>query len=694
MGLQAGGGLARLEAMSFDARERLTRAHTAAHPDIALILIDEATLKALDPVVGRWPWPRAVFAEATRFIALGQPKAIMFDVLFTETERGRAGSDGDRRLVQATREVGRVYHAAHLLQDNADERNRSLLGRSLPAKFAQRFAVAPIAAKGLNNNYYLPFDGLWQAARGIGVVEFQSDNDGVYRRTQLMRDYGPHAYPSLALAAAQAALAPASVEIARDGIRLGDRLVPLDAEGRYLVHHYGEFNTYSMSGVLASAQSIANGDVDALLVHPEEFKDKIVFIGASAAGVEDLKATPLAAATPGVMLHAAILSNILQRDFLRSAPPLVGVAAVVLLALLVSGAIVLLRQMRFKLSVAALAIGGYGALTFATHALDFVLPVVAPLLAGGLAALGALAYFALSEGRDKRRVRHMLGQYVSPVVLDTVLDRYEDFLRAEVGSRVRVTIMFADIRGFTALSERLPPEEVVRLLNRYFAAMADAIFAAQGTLDKFIGDAIMAFWGAPLATPDHADRALAAAFDMRRRLAELNAQLSAENLPPFEIGIGIHTGDVILGNIGSEKKLDYTAIGDNVNLASRLEGLTKHYESSIIVSGETRAALKNPPPCAPMDQVRVKGRVAPVTLWQPLLDPSATANERASAEVEAARATSAFDLYLRRRFTEALAIYRSLPARYGNRVLQQRCELLAQEPPGEDWSGVFVLSSK
>lgn len=695
LGLRAGGWLDRLEGMSFDARERLVRTHARAHPDVALVLIDEATLTALDPLVGRWPWPRAVFAEALDFIALGHPKAVVFDVLFTETERGRGGSAGDRRLVQATRQAGVVYHAAHLLRDNDDERNQRLLNRPLPGPFVQRFAVAPAHTAPRNNNYYLPFDGLWQAARGIGVVEFQSDSDGVYRRTRLLRDYGPHMYPSLALVAAQAALAPAKLEVARDGLRLAGRSIPLDTEGRYLLHHYGEFKTYSMSGVLAAAQSVAQGDVDSLLVHPEEFQGKVVLIGASAAGVEDLKATPLAAATPGVMLHAAILSNILQQDFLRTAPALIGAGAGVLLAFVVSGAIVLLRRMRFKLLSAALALGGYVALALAAHAANFVMPVVMPLLAGGLAALGALTYFALSEGRDKRRVRHMLGQYVSPVVLNTVLDRYEDFLRAEVGSRVQLTIMFADIRGFTALSERLPPEEVVRLLNRYFAAMADAIFAAKGTLDKFIGDAIMAFWNAPVPIAHHADAALGAAFDMRRRLAALNAELRAENLTPLEIGIGIHTGEAILGNIGSEKKLDYTAIGDNVNLASRLEGLTKHYESPIIISGETLAALRHAPPCAPIDHVRVKGRVAPVALWQPLVDlGTATPADVAGAEVEAARAAGAFDHYRRRRFNEALAMYRALPARYANRVLLQRCETLAQEPPGEEWSGVFVLSSK
>ena len=695
LAFQFSGSLQRLEAMSFDARERATRARSAAHPDIVLILIDEATLKALDPMVGRWPWPRAVFAEALDFIALGQPKAIVFDVLFTETERGRFGSAGDRSLVRATRDAATVYHAVHLLQDREDERNKRLLHRPLPQRFVQRFAVAEAHATGRHNNYYLPFESLWQAARGIGVVEFQADADGVYRRTPLLRDYGRQAYPSLALAAAQAALAPATLETARDGIRLAGRTIPLDAQGEYLVHHYGEFQTYSMSGVLASAQAIANGDVDALLVHPDEFKGKVVMIGASAAGVEDLKATPLGAATPGVMLHAAILSNILQRDFLYSPPVSVGVVATVLLALLVGSAMVLLRRMRLKLSVAVMALGGYVALAFGLHAAGVVVPVVAPLLSGSLAGLGGLAYFALSEGRDKRRVRHMLGQYVSPVVLDTVLDRYQDFLRAEVGSRVHLTIMFADIRGFTALSERLAPEEVVRLLNRYFAAMADAIFASKGTLDKFIGDAIMAFWGAPVAMADHADRALAAAFDMRRRLAGLNAELTKEGLAPLDIGIGLHTGEAILGNIGSEKKLDYTAIGDNVNLASRLEGLTKHYERPILISDEVRTALQHAPPCVPIDRVRVKGRVAPVMLWQPLLDPNAaTPDEFADADRHAARCAEAFAHYRARRFQEAVRSYRALPASYVNSVLLQRCQQLLEEPPGDDWSGVFVLGHK
>jgi adenylate cyclase len=222
----------------------------------------------------------------------------------------------------------------------------------------------------------------------------------------------------------------------------------------------------------------------------------------------------------------------------------------------------------------------------------------------------------VTEGREKRKVRKMLGQYVSPHMLSSLVDNREDILRAEVGAKENVTVLFSDIRGFTSISENEPPERIVSMLNQYFSLWSDAIFEYDGTIDKFVGDAVMALWGAPLRTEKHPEKALRAALEMRKRLPELNRRLNVEGFPEVKIGVGIHTGDAILGNIGSEKKLDYTVIGDTVNLSSRLEGLTKQYTCDILISEATYIRVSDLFRCEFVDSVKVKGKEQAVKVYK------------------------------------------------------------------------------
>ena len=692
----------RLEWMSYDMRAAMFRASRAAHPDIALILVDEASLKAMNPLVGRWPWPRSVFADLIEFLALGQPRAVVFDVLFTENERGYGVAPGalgpnDARLVAATREGARVYHAFEIHKDEADEVNKTLLDKPIPPDFKKRFAVANAQGfpPSLHNAFSLPFPALYRAARGAGVVEFERDRDGVFRRTRLLREYQGSLYPVLSTVALLDMLKPKRVALDGQRMYLDDLAVPVRADGSYLVNMYGRYNTYSISGVLATIQRLHSGNTDRLLVNPDEFRDKIVFVGASAAGLEDLKTTPVAHGTPGVMLHASIASNILYKDFLSVIPPFMTVVMIFVLTVATGMGILLLPRVQLKVGftlVMLLAFVGWALWRFQSNVVYDMVPPLAAIATVWLVIFGRLAF---TEGKDKKRVRMMLSQYVSPAILAEVVDKYEDYLRAEVGSKEHITILFSDIREFTGLSESLRPEQVVEILNAHFSAMSDAIFQYEGTLDKFIGDALMAFWGAPVRAADHARRAVLAGLDMLHRLEGVNAELAGKRYPTLRIGIGINTGDVILGNIGSEKKLDYTAIGDHVNLASRMEGLTKQYGCPMLISEYTLAELGADIPSAVVDQVRVKGKQQPIRIYRPLAAPDGPPKALTQAQETVRVSKAAFEAYLARDWRKAKRLYAQLPEGDGVRgVFTARCGEYLKTAPPRSWDGVYVMRSK
>ncbi len=354
-----------------------------------------------------------------------------------------------------------------------------------------------------------------------------------------------------------------------------------------------------------------------------------------------------------------------------------------------------------QIGLPLILVGGYLQLTQLLFNAEHVINVTTPIVAVVLAWLGSSLLLAITEGKDKRKVRNMLSQYVSPAVLSQVVNHFEDHLHAEVGSKERLTMLFSDIRGFTSLSENLSAEKVVEALNYYFSQMNDTIFSHQGTIDKFIGDAIMAFWGAPIRIDNHADLAVQSALEMIERMPAINQWCAQQNLPPLKIGIGLHTGDVVLGNIGSDKKLDYTIIGDNVNLASRMEGLTKSYGSPILISETTFDSLQQSIPCRVVDLVKVKGKKVPIRILQPVTDAilAETVEQKAPAHgltiAQIVQQTNqAFDHYRQQQWQQAIALYEGLPADALRELFLQRCRQYAQSPPPPDWDGAYTMTSK
>ncbi|MFN3739147.1 MAG: CHASE2 domain-containing protein [Thermodesulfovibrionales bacterium] len=689
----------RPELMLYDMRVKIIRSSKKPPDEISVILIDEASLKLMNSISGRWPWPRSVHADVIDFLRLGGARAIVFDILFTENERIYEAPPGmlsanDSALVESTKGAGNVYHAAQIFKDIPDEWNRDILDKKLPEDFQRMFGLTNVRLIHIkeNNNYAIPFRELYRASKGIGIVEFKSDKDGVYRRTKLIRTYHGSHFPVLSIAPL---IEPDYlIKEEKNSLLLqtasGIKKIPL-YNGLYIINLYGGFEPYSMSGILASIHKIKRGNIEGLPVSPDEFNKKVVFIGASAVGVEDLKPTPLSAMIPGVLLHASIYGNILTEDFLRWSPGILTGLSIIIMAFFINYMVLTIRSFGLKIILSLLPLVLYILLSLIAFKLNFVMEMAAPLTSGILSFVTAFTYLSLTEEKEKRRIKEMFERYVSSAVIAGISEKKGSLLLAERGIRVELTVLFSDIEGFTSLSERYPAEDIVEALNIYFERAVEIIFRYEGTIDKFMGDCIMAFWGAPVRMEDHALRAVMSSLQIQREMAEVNRILKEKGLPELKTGTGIHTGEVILGNIGSPKRLDYTVIGDNVNLASRLQGLTRLYRVPIIISEDTAQRVKTRVLLRPIDVVRVKGKVKPVKIFEPLMEGDSNGKITLLSE-------QALEYYLSRRWQEALAMYKEMEElSLGDtvpRIFIERITYFMKKEPEPSWDGVWEVMEK
>nr|WP_276569361.1 adenylate/guanylate cyclase domain-containing protein [Halorhodospira halophila] len=614
------GWLVPVERVVYDQRTQWLHGDAHAPEEIVILYVDEYSIRAMEPAVGRWPWPRSLWADLLEFLAHGRPAAVVFDVLFTESAREDGGA-GDAAFAQASAALGGVVHAMQFLEANPRE-DRS--ADPLPKGMADRYALGDTQGwpDPRFQEHGVPVAPLADKAEQLGVVTTGPDRDGVHRRLPPLLPYDGEIYPALGVAALLAAGQDSStIDWDEQGVQWADQTLATDASGQALVNPYAEFDSYPVVELFEAQRQIRRGELADLRVDPEVFNDRIVFVGASAAALHDLKATPLSGRTPGVELHASLIGNLLDGQTLRFGPGTIEAVLVPAAAGAVGLAVLLVPALSARVLLPLAVVAAWTAWVLVQHAAGIVwswLPLVVGVL---LAWVTVLVFLGFTEGRDRRRVRQLLAQYVSPAVLQEVVDRRGEVATGEVGSTEQVTLLFSDIRGFTSLSEGQEAASVVELLNIHLGEMSEAIFEHDGTLDKFIGDAVMAFWGAPVRVRDHADRAVRAALAMTQRLEGVNEAVVARGGKPLAIGIGLHTGEVVLGNIGSVRKLDYTVIGDNVNVASRLEDLTKAYGCSVLISGDTYADLPQGWQCRYVDRVQVRGRQRMLDLYEPIAPP-------------------------------------------------------------------------
>ena len=635
----AGGAFDTWELKSYDWRTRADAAPASIHPGIVFVEINDLSIRDLAPAIGRWPWPRAVMASLIEFISRAPARVIAVDVALLEPDRDThdiagqplKGSDSDQALADAVKKAGNVIMLADAVYGGAAEGNADAdatwpdAGYRVGEDIEERPIILP------------PYDQLKIAASAIGHNFLALDEDGPARRVPPFVRKGDKYIPSLGVAAAIAALGIRPDEVRMDGdtLVMRDRRIPmlassvLDHESSKRTHQQlammipyrapalvggrRPFPSYEARHLVIGNDQILGGGKSEL--DPAVFKDKIVFIGHTASGLVDIFPTPFGSegTMPGIQLHASVADAILSNRFVAPAPDLSRTLSIVGSAIVVSVLTVFAPFTIAAATTLSLA-AGWIVLAQRVFASGTWLNMVQPLAAIGLALFVGTAYRYFVEDREKRKVSRLFGRYVSKDVYQQLIDN--PALAELGGKRRQMSVLFSDIRGFTNVTEQGEPEAIVGQLNEYFTKMVEVVFGYSGTVDKFVGDMVMALFGAPLDDEDHAEHAVLTALAMVRALDVLNAEWREFGIPRLDIGIGINTGEMVAGNIGSDTIMSYTVIGDAVNLGARLESLNKEYGTRIIISEATRSRLKGQYDIRPLGSVTVKGKSESVAIYE------------------------------------------------------------------------------
>ncbi|MBN1662254.1 MAG: adenylate/guanylate cyclase domain-containing protein [Deltaproteobacteria bacterium] len=690
--LYASGSLAWLENATWDWRARLFAEPGRAGDRIRLVVIDQTSLdwaKETLKVPLSWPWPRQLYNPVLTALQEGGAKAVAFDLIFTESSF--AGVDDDDAFGQAIREKGTVVAALNLSDEQGLETRwnpRARENRIRAAGLAD-YLAAPVGAQAVKSRASFPVPQVAENAAVLGgVMITRQDADAVIRRAVPFHVFDNRFVPSLGLAAFIAAHPDAPVSITGRTLRLGAYRVPLDKSGNAILRYRGPSQTHkaiNAAAVMQAGIQRLEGGIPALDL--SVFKDAYVFIGVTAPGFKDLRPTPLQRDYPGVEIHATMLDNLLSDDFMTEAPLYLTILWVIGLSLAAGIGI----RMLGKGVHDALAAAVFLSLPFlagcAFYPSNVWMPVAAPTAAVFLAISASIIVNYAQEGRQKRYIKTAFKQYLSPAVIDRIVENPD---KLALGGELReLSIFFSDIQGFTGISEQLGPTKLTALLNDYLTAMTDIILAEGGTIDKYEGDAIIAFWNAPLDVPDHAVRAVRSALQCGRKLADLRPEFRERTGRDIYARIGINTGQVVVGNMGSHQRFDYTFLGDAGNLASRLEGINKQFGTYLMISEYTLAKLGDTFAARELSRVRVVGRNEPLRVYEPMFK-----------EDYAARADvlKTFDEGLQKfyagSFKDALGIFNALKEKDpAAGAYAAKCLALLDKPP-DQWDGVWVMTEK
>jgi len=560
---------------------------------------------------------------------------------------------------------------------------------------------------GIEGGFVPPLPELLEAAEAIGAFNADPDPDGTLRALPLAFRFNDTLLPTLSLQAAAQHFGATPLFLADPAIPEGLHsvgfpaeqgkvvIVPVDHRGRVLINYYGPSQAYDerdppeTRGIFRRVPIV---DIYDDQFDPAHVRGRIVLVAVTAIGTYDQRVTPFSPFVPGVEVHAAALQNMLRGDALRRPGVFMQIELVLsLLLALILGLVLPRLPIAAGVGVAVLLSLGYAvvdsALLFRGAMWFHQVPLQVQMWVSW-AGITVLGY--LTEGREKAQLKKEFSTVLAPTVVEQLLQNPE--LAGLSGVERNLTVMFSDIRGFTSMSEKLTPEGLTSFLNEYLTPMTDILIERQGTLDKYMGDAIMAFWGAPIVQEDHAERSCLAAIDMIERLAGMRARWRTEGKPDIDIGIGLNSGLMRVGFMGSERMRNYTVLGDNVNLGSRLEGLNKAYGTNIIVSETTYDAAKHAVYGRVIDAVRVKGKREPVTIYELRGRGRPTPVEEALLK----RFAEALAHYRAQRFAEARALFVALgdEGDKTSAIYVERCEHFLHEPPAADWDGVFEMKTK
>jgi adenylate cyclase len=618
-----------LELGTYDARVKLLDSRFRAHEDerkdeYVVIDIDNASFDQLKDKVGRWPWSRQVWTEVVRYIGKGKPKVFGLDIIFSGAESAEVDQEFARVISRAGVVVPSYIFVPNAETQGVDEQStREKIAAVEHEGREANFGEAVDRSKSVFN---VPLKEVAEASRGLGLINSRPDEDGAIRRVPLQFTMDGKTYPTLALRMAQIALGTDEMA-AREGrhVRFAGRTLPIDDDARMLVlwrngdmllrehQQEGKNKRVPLIQVICSIYADQCPNYTQKRLPPEYFKDKIVLLGASASGVYDFHPTPLGEQSPGFLAHINAVENLMSGEAVSSTP---GVAAVFLvIALTLAGSAVLVST---QSTLKGLAAGAAVALIYLALAIfsfisstHYWLPIAAPMMGftGAFVSTGLIRY--QTTGRELRRTRGALNRYMSPQIVEYVLENV-----SLAGNKGELSILFSDVRNFTTMTEASDPMELIKTLNEYLAEMTDVIFKYDGITDKFIGDGILAYWGAFTPGKNHAELASRAALEMLERLKALNEKWKAEGRKELAIGIGINTGEVIFGDVGAGKRKEFTVIGDPVNLAARLESQTKEFGVNLIISEYTAAKLNGDFKLRPLGGVKVKGKTVETKIFE------------------------------------------------------------------------------
>jgi len=717
-----------IELKTYDLRF-LSRGQIEPTPAVVMALIDE---KSLD-TEGRWPWPRSKIATLVDILSEDGAKVIGFDIGFLEPDENsqlgfidqfgqrvtsldiknrkladfidesKKNADNDLALAKAIKNssatvvLGYFFHMNEATLDYRIEQkeiDQQLQGINV-SKYPliiyedQEAAAMPfIRAYAPESNLEI----LTEAADSSGYFNVFPAQDGVVRRMPLIIQGGEDIFPPLALSCAWQYLDRPQLMVKVDrygieGIQIGEGFIPTDENGQLLINYLGPQKTFP---------HISISDILSGKFNQGTFKDKVVLVGATAEGIYDLRSTPFSPVYPGMEIHATVIDNILTQNFLTKPnwSTTYDQLAIVILGALIGIALPRMSALKGLFLAAGLFTLHIFIARWLFVNLNVWLNIVYPLLVLTITYTVLTVYHYVTEERERKKIKGAFQHYVAPIVIEEML---KDPERLQLGGEEKVlTVLFSDLAGFTGYSERFSPHEMISMLSEYFEKMTEQIFAQQGTLKEYVGDELMAIFGAPLEQADHAQRACAAALAMRDRLQALRSEWAEVGRPPLTARTGVNSGPMLIGNLGSRFRFAYGALGDQVNLGSRLEGLNKTYGTEILLGENTADLLDGSFLLREVDLVRVKGRKQPVRIYELL------GNSEASLPKEKEESLSHFaaglEAYRQQFWQEALGLFKQsltlLPEDGPSRVMAERCQIYQEAPPPEEWDGVFVMTTK
>ncbi len=705
----------RFENFTYDTRLNLTMPNTQ-DDRIVIVDIDEKSLQA----EGRWPWSRDKLAMLmNKLFDDYKIHVVGYDVVFAEKDESsglknlealaKGPLNGNADFAAALEEIKPKLNYDQIFADSLKNRN-VVLGYYFGDEKLSSVGMLPAPAfiggsfKGKSIefkesvSYGANLEILQKSALSAGHFNPDPDVDGITRRVSALIEHKDNYYEALSLAVARVAMGVPKLEAgyAKTGtgkeysglewLKLGARRIPVDKNVALLI---------PFRGVQKSFPYISATDVLSGKASKELLNGKIVLIGATAPGLNDLRAAPVENIYPGVEMHANVIAGILDNN-IKERPAYTLGAEVVMLFLV---------GMLLSLLLPVLSPKWATILTFCTLGIvlifnlvvwqfaNLVLPLASLLiLIGGIYLLN-MSYGFFVESRSKRQLAGLFGQYIPPELVSEMVEKGEDDFSLE-GENREMTIMFSDVRGFTTISEGLDPKELSQLMNEFLTPMTHVIHHNRGTIDKYMGDAIMAFWGAPMRDNDHAKNAMKAGMEMQKSLAELNEKFKQKGWPELKIGIGLNTGDMTVGNMGSEFRTAYTVMGDTVNLGSRLESLTKGYGVFMMVSEFTKDKVPDYL-YRELDIVRVKGKDEPVAIFEPICE---IGQEDKATKDELKLYREALKLFRSQNWDLAeiqfLNLQKMQPTRYLYKMYVERIAHYRKVPPPADWDGVYTHETK